>query len=32
MPVTRFAFETIAAMYGEQFAKAWFTPVSLIHK
>ena len=32
MPVTRFAYETIAALYGQSFAQAWFRPVSAVFK
>jgi hypothetical protein len=32
MPVTRFAYETIAAFYGESFAQTWFRPVSAVFK
>jgi hypothetical protein len=29
MPVTLIAYETIMALYGETFARTWFSPVSL---
>ncbi len=30
MLVPRITFDTIAAVYGDDFARTWFTPVSLI--
>jgi hypothetical protein len=32
MLVPLIMFETIAATYGEAFAKMWFKPVSLVHR
>lgn len=32
MPVTLFAYETIAAVYGESFARTWFRPVSVTRR
>lgn len=32
MPVTLFAYECLTAVYGEQFARTWFRPVSTIRR
>jgi len=32
MPVPLITFETISAVYGESFARAWFRPVSFVQK
>ena len=32
MPVPLITFETIVAIYGEQFARTWFRPVSAIKR
>ena len=32
MPVTRFTYESIAKIYGENFASLWFRPVSAVFK
>lgn len=32
MLVPLIAFETISAVYGEQFAKTWFQPIKLTNR
>lgn len=32
MPVNRITYETIAAFYGQSFARTWFRPVSAVFK
>lgn len=32
MLVPRITFECISAMYGEEFAKMWFRPISVIRE